>query len=341
VVLAEWDRVTRSMLDGIKIIERVAARGAMFKALDRKWLDLTTPMGPIGLVNVVSPATLPGSLSSFHLIRQCTFRNVSRAVAPNIAHLSSILRRFSAACSSQLGLIANVVALMGATAQIKAMKSRRLIRSPRWSTGDAARISEFSQTLSPPARPTEYGCLPHCSDLILACLTRHLDESPSPNNGLFRNWAQRLYRFRFSPSSEMIALRSPTVTALAASCRGIRGGHSMRRFLTLLTALAIAGTLVVVAPAAQQERTPLTANAARAAIGLPVFSSDGKQLGKVVAEGIDEDDQPVIVAEFERPLGIAPHLAAIPAYMLAQRPDRIVLTITAEEVANRLFRAQR
>src|SRR5262249_41101102 len=35
-----WDRVTRSMLDGIKIIERVAARGATFKALDRKWLDL-------------------------------------------------------------------------------------------------------------------------------------------------------------------------------------------------------------------------------------------------------------------------------------------------------------
>jgi hypothetical protein len=176
-----------------------------------------------------------------------------------------------------------------------------------------------------------------------AYLKRHLDESPSPNNGLFRNWAQRLYRFRFSPSSEMIALRSPTVTALAASCRGIRRGHSMRRFLTLLTALAIAGTLavalVVVAPAAQQERTPLTANAARTAIGLPVFSSDGKQLGKVVAEGIDEDDQPVTVAEVERPLGIAPHLAAIPTYMLVQRPDRIVLTITAEEVANRLFRA--
>jgi len=45
LVLAEWDRVTRSMLDGIKIIERVAARGATFKALDRQWLDLTTPIG--------------------------------------------------------------------------------------------------------------------------------------------------------------------------------------------------------------------------------------------------------------------------------------------------------
>jgi DNA invertase Pin-like site-specific DNA recombinase len=33
------------MLDGIRIIERVAARGATFKALDRRWLDLTTPLG--------------------------------------------------------------------------------------------------------------------------------------------------------------------------------------------------------------------------------------------------------------------------------------------------------
>ena len=33
------------MLDGIRIIERVAARGATLKALDRQWLDLTTPLG--------------------------------------------------------------------------------------------------------------------------------------------------------------------------------------------------------------------------------------------------------------------------------------------------------
>ena len=45
MLLLPWDRVTRSMLDGIKIIERVAARGASFKALDRKWLDLTSPIG--------------------------------------------------------------------------------------------------------------------------------------------------------------------------------------------------------------------------------------------------------------------------------------------------------
>lgn len=45
LVLAEWDRATRSMTDGIRIIERVAARGASLKALDRQWLDLTTPIG--------------------------------------------------------------------------------------------------------------------------------------------------------------------------------------------------------------------------------------------------------------------------------------------------------
>ena len=33
------------MLDGIRIIERVGVRGATFKALDRQWLDLTTPLG--------------------------------------------------------------------------------------------------------------------------------------------------------------------------------------------------------------------------------------------------------------------------------------------------------
>jgi len=45
LIVAVWDRATRSLLDGIRIIERVAAKGAMLKALDRQWLDLTTPLG--------------------------------------------------------------------------------------------------------------------------------------------------------------------------------------------------------------------------------------------------------------------------------------------------------
>ena len=39
LVLAEWDRATRSMQDGLSIIQRVAEKGALIKVLDRQWLD--------------------------------------------------------------------------------------------------------------------------------------------------------------------------------------------------------------------------------------------------------------------------------------------------------------
>ena len=45
LIVAEWDRATRSMQDGIAIIQRLADRGAVIKVLDRPYLDLTTPMG--------------------------------------------------------------------------------------------------------------------------------------------------------------------------------------------------------------------------------------------------------------------------------------------------------
>ena len=45
LVLAEWDRCTRSMMDGVAIIERIHARGALVKVLDKPHLDLTTPIG--------------------------------------------------------------------------------------------------------------------------------------------------------------------------------------------------------------------------------------------------------------------------------------------------------
>ena len=45
LVIAEWDRATRSMMDGISIIQRVADRSATVKVLDKPWLDLTNPMG--------------------------------------------------------------------------------------------------------------------------------------------------------------------------------------------------------------------------------------------------------------------------------------------------------
>lgn len=45
LVVAEWDRATRSMIDGIHIMQRVANRGAAVKVLDKPHLDLTTPIG--------------------------------------------------------------------------------------------------------------------------------------------------------------------------------------------------------------------------------------------------------------------------------------------------------
>jgi DNA invertase Pin-like site-specific DNA recombinase len=45
LVVAEWDRATRSMFDGIDIIKRVNDRGALVKVLDKPHLDLTTPLG--------------------------------------------------------------------------------------------------------------------------------------------------------------------------------------------------------------------------------------------------------------------------------------------------------
>lgn len=45
LVVAEWDRATRSMMDGVQIIERIHSRGALIKVLDKPHLDLTTPIG--------------------------------------------------------------------------------------------------------------------------------------------------------------------------------------------------------------------------------------------------------------------------------------------------------
>ena len=44
-VVVEWDRATRSMIDGIDIIKRINDRGCLLKVLDKPHLDLTTPLG--------------------------------------------------------------------------------------------------------------------------------------------------------------------------------------------------------------------------------------------------------------------------------------------------------
>jgi DNA invertase Pin-like site-specific DNA recombinase len=45
LVIADWDRATRSMWDGLQIIKQVIDAGASIRVLDRSYIDLTTPMG--------------------------------------------------------------------------------------------------------------------------------------------------------------------------------------------------------------------------------------------------------------------------------------------------------
>ncbi len=53
LVVAEWDRATRSMVDGITIMERVHARGATIMVLDKPHLDLNSTLGK-GLLAMLS-----------------------------------------------------------------------------------------------------------------------------------------------------------------------------------------------------------------------------------------------------------------------------------------------
>ena len=45
LVIAEWDRATRSMWDGLQIIKVAIDAGATIKVLDRSYIDLETPIG--------------------------------------------------------------------------------------------------------------------------------------------------------------------------------------------------------------------------------------------------------------------------------------------------------
>lgn len=124
----------------------------------------------------------------------------------------------------------------------------------------------------------------------------------------------------------------------------------LRSLLTKVAALAIAGARgtpvpltiapLVVSPTAAQQKQKPSAKADRTTVGLPIFSSDGKRIGKILATGIDEDDQPVLVAEVERPLGLGPIGVAIPTNLFVVKADRVQLTITACEVASRLATSQ-
>jgi hypothetical protein len=74
----------------------------------------------------------------------------------------------------------------------------------------------------------------------------------------------------------------------------------------------------------------------RAVVGLPIFTSDGKEVGKVLATGTDGQGQTLLVAAIARPLGVGSVAVGIPTDMFVLMSDHIVLAITEAEVGERL-----
>lgn len=56
LVVAEWDRATRSYTDGLDIMAEIGRQGALVKVLDRPHYDLTTPLGKalLGLLSAIA-----------------------------------------------------------------------------------------------------------------------------------------------------------------------------------------------------------------------------------------------------------------------------------------------
>ena len=105
-------------------------------------------------------------------------------------------------------------------------------------------------------------------------------------------------------------------------------------------------TLMVATIAAALAMGPVVAQQglqrpAAALVGLPVFTSDGQLAGRISNLGRDVQGQAVLIAELDRPLGIGPRTVAIPIDLFVQRPDRIELTITGEQVSDRLAGPER
>ena len=112
----------------------------------------------------------------------------------------------------------------------------------------------------------------------------------------------------------------------------LRSGLAMTA-LALVWALAAAPTL-----SEPPRREPAAKPQDPQAVGLPVFTADGKAIGKVVATGTDEENAPVLIAEIERQLGLGPEAVAIPTDLYVHKQGRIELTLTEAEVNARLAR---
>ena len=66
LVIAEWDRATRSMWDGLQILKEIIDAGATIRVLDRDYIDLTSPIGRgfMAFISAMAEAANASSTSS-------------------------------------------------------------------------------------------------------------------------------------------------------------------------------------------------------------------------------------------------------------------------------------
>ncbi|HEX5958326.1 MAG TPA: PRC-barrel domain-containing protein [Hyphomicrobiaceae bacterium] len=116
-----------------------------------------------------------------------------------------------------------------------------------------------------------------------------------------------------------------------------------RRLIAAAVLFLMAAALPAIAqPSTQQPaQPPPKAKPQGGFTGLPLYTSDGKVIGRVLALGVDEDNETVVVAEIERSLGLGPTAIAVPLNLINAskgRTDRVELTLTEAEVNARLRR---
>jgi sporulation protein YlmC with PRC-barrel domain len=70
--------------------------------------------------------------------------------------------------------------------------------------------------------------------------------------------------------------------------------------------------------------------------GLPIFTSDGVQIGVVAETGTDDNGYTVLLAKIEKPISRGTQIVAIPLELVVLRGERIDLFLTATEVRERL-----
>ena len=96
----------------------------------------------------------------------------------------------------------------------------------------------------------------------------------------------------------------------------------------LVGAVGFAVALATAVPAFAQVETPSDLQAAQI-LQLPVYSSDGQNLGRVIQVAMSEGKLKGVRAELGDTLGIGAATVVIGAEVLEQKPDRLEITMTA------------